>query len=169
MFKNASFTYFLQMRHEYKTVILPPVKFDAVLFQVVARAVGAVGHLCMGDASPEMLDAAVGGLFEQNNHKAEEVQFAIGEALCFIFGGTNPYFAFAWELSICQRSLCCNVIVLAWVYSRKILDRPENLLIGPISSRKVSILVIYGRNPRQGFSRCGPSRPKYFTSQILPA
>ena len=54
---------------------------------MVLKAATAVGHTCYGDPRPKTLDAAVEGLFEVATSKAEEVQFAVGEALCHIFGG----------------------------------------------------------------------------------
>ncbi len=53
------------------------------------RAVAAVGHLASSAGSAEQLDAAVEGLFALSGNKTEEVQFAVGEALCFVFGGES--------------------------------------------------------------------------------
>jgi len=55
--------------------------------QVVLRAVAAIGHLASTTEGAAQLDAAVEGLFTLSGNKAEEVQFAVGEALCFVFGG----------------------------------------------------------------------------------
>ena len=58
-----------------------------VASQVVLKAATAVGHMCFGDPRPETLDATAEGLFGVATNKAEEVQFAAGEALCHVFGG----------------------------------------------------------------------------------
>ena len=58
-----------------------------LIVQVVLKAAVAVGHLCYGNPEAETLDAALECLFGLSMNKAEEVQFAAGEALCYIFGG----------------------------------------------------------------------------------
>lgn len=60
--------------------------------QVVLKAAVAVGHLCYGNPEAETLDAALECLFGLSVNKAEEVQFAAGEALCYIFGGKITQF-----------------------------------------------------------------------------
>lgn len=56
---------------------------------MVLRAVAAVGHLAASQADDATLTAATDGLFALSGSKAEEVQFAVGEALCFVFGGAS--------------------------------------------------------------------------------
>ena len=56
---------------------------------MVLKTATAVGHTCHGDPRSETLDAAVEGLFVVATNKAEEVQFAAGEALCHVFGGAE--------------------------------------------------------------------------------
>jgi len=56
---------------------------------VVLKAATAVGHTCFSDPRPETLGAAAEGLFGVATNKAEEVQFAAGEALCHVFGGDS--------------------------------------------------------------------------------
>ena len=56
---------------------------------MVLKAATAVGHTCYGDPRPETLNAAVEGLFEVATNKAEDIQFAAGEALCHVFGGDD--------------------------------------------------------------------------------
>jgi hypothetical protein len=55
--------------------------------QVVVKAATALGYVCAGDSTARNLDAALTAMFELSVVKKEEVQFAVGEALCFIFGG----------------------------------------------------------------------------------
>ena len=57
------------------------------VLQVVVAAVAALGHLASSAPSAAQLSAVIDGLFGLSAHKAEEVQFAVGEALCFVFGG----------------------------------------------------------------------------------
>ncbi len=54
---------------------------------MVLRAVAAAGHLAASQPQPAVLEATVDGLFALSTTKMEEVQFAVGEALCFAFGG----------------------------------------------------------------------------------
>ena len=84
--------------------------------QVVLKTATAVGHTCHGDPRPETLDAAVEGLFGVATNKAEEVQFAAGEALCHVFGGAptpslTQTFTFSTNLTrprTCKQKLCVN-------------------------------------------------------------
>lgn len=46
-----------------------------------------MGHIASSAANAAPLSAIVDGVFSLSTHKAEEVQFAVGEALCFVFGG----------------------------------------------------------------------------------
>ena len=55
--------------------------------QVSARAVAAIGFLCYGDRSIGLLEVATAALLGMTSEKSEEVQLAIGVALCFAFGG----------------------------------------------------------------------------------
>ena len=54
---------------------------------MVLKAASAVGHICFGCPDADNLKDAVDALFGLAVNKAEEVQFAAGEALCYIFGG----------------------------------------------------------------------------------
>lgn len=49
----------------------------------------AIGHIASSAASASQLSEAVDGLFSLFTHNTEAVQFAVGEALCFVFGGTH--------------------------------------------------------------------------------
>lgn len=46
-----------------------------------------MGHLAAVQSDAATLTAATDGLFALSTHKTEQVQFAVGEALSFIFGG----------------------------------------------------------------------------------
>lgn len=54
---------------------------------MVLKATIAAGHLCYGSPEANTLEPAVDALIGLATNKAEEVQFAAGEALCDIFGG----------------------------------------------------------------------------------
>ncbi|KAL2611895.1 hypothetical protein R1flu_023587 [Riccia fluitans] len=54
---------------------------------VVQKAIIALGHLCFGDANPDLLSASLSALSLSSKSKAEDVLFSIGEALSFIWGG----------------------------------------------------------------------------------
>ena len=56
--------------------------------KVVQKAATAAGHICDGDAVKRNLDPALEGLFALGFNKNEDVLFTVGEALCFVFGGT---------------------------------------------------------------------------------
>ncbi len=55
--------------------------------QAATQAVTAAGFLCHGDGSKQMLDLAAEHIFKLAGSKSEPLQFATGEALCFVFGG----------------------------------------------------------------------------------
>jgi len=55
--------------------------------KVVLRAVATLGHLASHQTDAATLQAASDGLLALSSNKNEEVQFAVGEALCFVFGG----------------------------------------------------------------------------------
>ncbi len=55
--------------------------------QVATRAATAAGFLCNGDASKEVLTGVLESLIKTSNIKSEALHFAVGEALCFLFGG----------------------------------------------------------------------------------
>ena len=55
--------------------------------KAAAKAATALGYLAAGDRSPAVLEAIVKALLELSSKKGDELQFAVGEALCFAFGG----------------------------------------------------------------------------------
>ena len=54
------------------------------------RAARAAGHVVAGGCEWRDADALLGGLFRMSGRKNEETQLAVGEALCFAFGGVAP-------------------------------------------------------------------------------
>lgn len=52
-----------------------------------AKAATALGHLAAGDASSGVLAAVCKALLGLRNQKGEELQLAVGEAICFVFCG----------------------------------------------------------------------------------
>ena len=57
--------------------------------QVATRAASAAGFLCNGDPSSEVLSGVLESLVKTSTIKSEALHFAVGEALCFAFGGTR--------------------------------------------------------------------------------
>ena len=55
--------------------------------KAASKAATALGYLAAGDRSPAVLEAVVKALLELSSKKGDELQFAVGEALCFAFGG----------------------------------------------------------------------------------
>ena len=55
---------------------------------MVLKAALAAGLLCFGSPESDTLEPALDAVVGLATNKAEEVQFAAGEALCYIFGGT---------------------------------------------------------------------------------
>ena len=55
--------------------------------QVAKKAVTAAGYLCRGEQAAEILDLVVNALMDTANVKSDVLPFAVGEALCFAFGG----------------------------------------------------------------------------------
>jgi hypothetical protein len=51
--------------------------------------VTSVGFLCNGDGSTATLTSAIEHMLSLAPNKSEPLQFAVGEALCFVFGGTR--------------------------------------------------------------------------------
>ncbi|KAK9850611.1 hypothetical protein WJX84_005115 [Apatococcus fuscideae] len=60
---------------------------DAKDSKVIIQAATGVGYLAAGDPEASILQPAVDGLLSISSNKTESVLFAVGEALCFIFGG----------------------------------------------------------------------------------
>lgn len=98
------------------------------MLQVVVAAVTALGHLASSAPNAAQLSAVTDGLFGLAAHKAEEVQFAVGEALCFVFGGAAPLVA-AHGIVVCTGAAVklCNISG----NSRGVSDTLEDLL--PVS------------------------------------
>ena len=57
--------------------------------KAATRAATALGHLAAGETSPVVLDAITSALMDLSANKADALQFAVGEALCFPFGGVQ--------------------------------------------------------------------------------
>eukprot|EP00873_Tetraselmis_striata_P043262 jgi/Tetstr1/463526/TSEL_008405.t1 len=55
--------------------------------KVVMQAARATGHLCAGSEEAALLEPAAEALLALATNKTEEVQFAVGDALAFAFGG----------------------------------------------------------------------------------
>lgn len=55
--------------------------------KAASRAASALGFLAAGDRSQAMLDAASQKLLQLSSKKGDELQFSVGEALCFAFQG----------------------------------------------------------------------------------
>lgn len=83
--------------------------------QVVRRAAQALGYVCRGHAgSARVLGPAVEALLGLRTQKSEEVLFAVGEALCFAFGGER---AAAYLLLAAARLLVSGLLPrlrIAW-------------------------------------------------------
>jgi hypothetical protein len=79
--------------------------------QVATRAASAAGFLCNGDSSSEVLSGVLESLVKSSSIKSEALHFAVGEALCFTFGGRpwHPW-PFPGGLSINKpmAMLCAN-------------------------------------------------------------
>ena len=56
---------------------------------MVSTAAAALGFLAFGDSSSHTLSAAATALLDVAGIKSESVMFAVGEALCLVFGGEN--------------------------------------------------------------------------------
>jgi hypothetical protein len=57
--------------------------------QVAKKAVTAAGYLCRGEQAAEILDLLVNALMDTASVKSDILPFAVGEALCFAFGGKH--------------------------------------------------------------------------------
>lgn len=86
--------------------------------QVVLKAAVAAGHLCFGSPEADTLEPAVDALVGLATNKAEEVQFAAGEALCHMFGGeclhirrSNLLFSCTFKRQLLEPRLltCCEI------------------------------------------------------------
>lgn len=55
--------------------------------KAASRAASALGFMAAGDRSPVVLEAVAQALLGLSNKKGDEVQFSVGEALSFSFGG----------------------------------------------------------------------------------
>lgn len=55
-----------------------------------AKAATALGFLAGGETSMTIVEAIFKALISLSNKKGDELQFAVGEALCFAYGGTMP-------------------------------------------------------------------------------
>lgn len=53
------------------------------------RSTHAAGYICAGACEAEVIHALVEGLLALSTNKTEEVQFAVGDALAFAFGGVS--------------------------------------------------------------------------------
>lgn len=53
------------------------------------RAAAAIGHIAAGETSLVALDAVFQALIKLSAKKGDELHFAVGEALCFAYGGTT--------------------------------------------------------------------------------
>ena len=52
-----------------------------------AKAALSLGYLAAGDRSPMVLEAVATALLGLASKKGDELQFSVGEALCFAYGG----------------------------------------------------------------------------------
>lgn len=82
---------------------------------MATRAAAAAGFICNGDTSAEMLKAVVEAITKTASIKSEALQFAVGEALCFVFGGRvspRPLYLKIGESPVCNIQcapvLCCS-------------------------------------------------------------
>ncbi len=55
--------------------------------KVATRAATAAGFLCNGDSSSDVLSGVLEAIIKTSTIKSEALHFAVGEALCFAFGG----------------------------------------------------------------------------------
>lgn len=55
-----------------------------------SKAAISLGYLAAGDRSPPLLEAVASALLGLSSKKGDELQFAVGEALCFAYGGVLP-------------------------------------------------------------------------------
>ena len=55
-----------------------------------SKAAISLGYLAAGDRSPALLEAVASALLGLSSKKGDELQFAVGEALCFAYGGVLP-------------------------------------------------------------------------------
>ena len=56
--------------------------------KAAAVAATALGHLALSDDESAVPEAAADALLGASAAKSETLQFAVGEALCFVFAGT---------------------------------------------------------------------------------
>jgi hypothetical protein len=52
-----------------------------------SKAAISLGYLAAGDRSAALLEAVATALLGLSSKKGDELQFAVGEALCFAYGG----------------------------------------------------------------------------------
>lgn len=55
--------------------------------KAAARAASALGFIAHGDRSKALLESVAQALLKLSSKKGDELQFAVGEGLCFSFGG----------------------------------------------------------------------------------
>lgn len=55
--------------------------------KAASRAASSLGFLAFGDRSAAILEAIAKALLNLSSKKGDELQFAVGEAFCFSFGG----------------------------------------------------------------------------------
>ncbi|GLJ38855.1 hypothetical protein SUGI_0791890 [Cryptomeria japonica] len=57
--------------------------------KVVQKVAIALGHICIGDTSPSLMDMVLDLVFSLSRSKVEDLLFSAGEALAFIWGGIS--------------------------------------------------------------------------------
>ena len=59
--------------------------------KAASRAASSLGFLAFGDRDAAILEATAQALLALSSKKGDELQFAVGEAFCFSFGGKCRY------------------------------------------------------------------------------
>lgn len=78
--------------------------------KVVVRAVTAAGHVCHGSDEPRLSSKVLDRLLAMGTNKSEEVQFAAGEALSFVFGGVPVTADTMLRTDYTSLSTCFNIL-----------------------------------------------------------